>query len=176
MLARRFRAFCSDESYLGSARLERRLGVVERLLRDERALEELVGALEGPRRLCELGVRLLDVRGLLDVRQVLRIGRAVLCERPRQRCLLLVEAVLLLLVIELDQDLPCFDAIAEVGEDAADRAVRLRRDDHLIDGGQRPDDVHRSADRILLDDGGGDGLCRAFACCWLARFESSSSR
>ena len=68
-------------------------------------------------RLDEIGVGLLDVRRLLDVGQVLRIGRAVLRQRARQRGLLLFEAVLLLLAVELDQDLPGFDTIAEVRED-----------------------------------------------------------
>ena len=77
---------------------------------------------------------------------MLRIGRTVLRERPRQRRLLLLEAVLRLLVVELNQDLSRFDAIAEVSEDAADRAVRLRRDDDLVDGGQCTDDVNRPAD------------------------------
>ena len=54
-------------------------------------------------RLHEVRLGLLDVGCLLDVGQVLRIGRAVLRERPRQRGLLLLVGVLLLLVIELDQ-------------------------------------------------------------------------
>ena len=96
---------------------------------------------------CELGVRLLHVGRLLDVGQVLRIGGAVLRERARQRRLLLIEAVLLLLAIELNERLAGRDAIAEVGEDPADLAVGFRRNRHLIDGGQRADDFDGAVDR-----------------------------
>ena len=118
MLARRFLAFCSADIVAGALRLQRGSRIVERLLRDERALEELARAVEGLRRLHEIRVGPLDVRRLLDVRQVLRIRRAVLGQGSGQRRLLLLVGVLLLLAIELDEDLPGRDAIAEVGEDA----------------------------------------------------------
>ena len=101
--ARRFLAFCSDEVVAGLLRLQRRLGIVERLLRHQRALEQLAGAVErlfapAPARRCAF-----CTSGVFSiVGQVLRIGRAVLRERACQRRLLLVEAVLLLLAIELE--------------------------------------------------------------------------
>ena len=76
-----------------------------------------------PRGLRELRVRFLNVWRLLDVGEMLRVRCAVLRERAGQRRLLLLEAVLLLFVVELNEDLPGLHAIAEVGEDAADRAV-----------------------------------------------------
>ena len=81
--------------------------------------EELLGARERLLRLLEFRLRLLDVGRLLDRRQLLGVGRAVLRERPGQRRLLLLVGVLLLLVVELDQHLARLHAIAEVGEDGA---------------------------------------------------------
>ena len=113
-----------------------------RLLRDQRATEEFVGTRECLIRLHEIRFCLLDVWRSLDLGQVLRIGRAVLGEGPRKRGLLLLKGVLLFLVIELDQDLPCFHPIAEIGEDGAHRPFGLGRDRDLIHGRQRPYDVH----------------------------------
>ncbi len=132
-------------------------------MRHERPLEELVGAVERALRLDEIGVGLLDVRRLLDLGQVLRIGRAVLRQRPRQRRLLLFEAVLLLLVVELDQDLAGFDTIAKVREDRPHAAVGFRRNDDLVHCSQSTDDVDRAADGILLNGSDGHFFRRVLA-------------
>ena len=147
----------------GLLRLHGGFRVVERLLRDQCVAEEFVGARVCLIRLNEIRFCLLDVRGLLDLGQVLRIRRAVLSERPRERGLLLLIRILLLLVIDLDQDLSRFDAISEIGKDGADCAIGLGRNCDLIHGGQRPDDVHRSADGVLDDRGGRDRFGHAIA-------------
>src|SRR5256885_682643 len=80
-------------------RVQRRLGIVERLLRDELAFVELVGPLMRLLRERELRRRLLHVRRLLDRGETARLVRAVLGERPGERRLLLIEVVLQLLAI-----------------------------------------------------------------------------
>ena len=104
MLARRLRAFWRAASY-SPLRLQRRPGVVERLLRDQRPLEQLAGAVERLLRLEQVGVGALRVRRLLDLGQVLRVGRAELGQVAGQRRLLLIEGVLRLLAIELNERL-----------------------------------------------------------------------
>ena len=118
MLARRFLRVLQRGVVGGLLRLRRGPRIVQRLLRDQRALEELAGALECLRRLDEVGLGPLDLGRLLDVGQVFGIGGAVLRERPRQRRLLLLVGVALLLVVELDEHLAGRDPVAEVGEDA----------------------------------------------------------
>jgi hypothetical protein len=81
---------------------------------------------------------------------MLRIGRAVLRERAGERGLLLVGTVLLLLAVESDDRFTRLHAIAEVGQDAADFAIGFRRDRHLIDGREGPDDVDAATHRFLL--------------------------
>ena len=100
--------------------------VVERLLRDQRPLEELARAIEGLRGLNEVGVGLLHVGRLLDVGQAAGIRRAVLRQRARERSLLLLVGVLLFLAIELDDSLPGLHSIAKVGQDPTHFAVGLR--------------------------------------------------
>ena len=107
-------------------RLERRPRVVEHLLRDERAFEELGRSVEGLFGLRQIRGGLLHVRGLFDGRQVLRVRRAELRERALERRLLLVERVLLLFAIDLNQRLSGRHAVAEVGEDPAHLAVGFR--------------------------------------------------
>jgi hypothetical protein len=97
-------------------------------------------------RLHQIRVRLLYVGRLLHVGQVLRIGGAVLRQRARQRRLLLVEVVLLLLAIDLNQRLSSDDAVAEVRQNPAYLAVGLRRDRHLIDRGERAHELHCAFD------------------------------
>ena len=104
---------------------QRGIGVVERLLRHELTLVELAGTLEVLTRLVEFSRGALHVGGLFDRRQLAGFSRAVTRQRPGQRGALLIEVVLELLAIELDQDLPCRDPIAEVGEYAADDALGL---------------------------------------------------
>ena len=120
---------------------QRRLGIVERLLRDQ------LRACAAPRR-----VRVPASPGRAPRRPS---GRPA-CPRPAaggrdrvapylvsalaERRLLLVEVVLELLAIELDERLAGLDAIAKVGEHAADDAVGLRGDGDLVFGRERPDD------------------------------------
>ena len=120
-------------------------------LRDQLPVEQLVGAVVGLLGLAQFGGGLLHVGGLLDRRQMARLGGAVAGERPRQRRLLLFEVVFELFAIELDQHLAGLDAIAEIDEHPADRAVGLRGDRDLIFGGKRADDFDRAADRFLAD-------------------------
>ena len=65
-----------------------------------------------------------------------------------------------LLAIELDQHLAGLDAIAEVGEHAADDALGLRGDRDLVLGGERADDFEGAANRLLADRLGLDRLDR----------------
>ena len=130
---------------------QRRVGVVERLPRDELPLVQLVGAVVRLLRLDELGLGFLDIRCLFGRRQVLRIGGAVLRERFRERRLLLLEVVLRLLAIELDQDLSRFHAIPKVREQPADPSFGFGGDRHLVDGGQGADDFDGAVNRLLPD-------------------------
>ena len=118
MLARRFLAFCSADSCgaffdcsavraSSSACCEISVRLKSSLARSKACVACTSSALA-----------LSDVRRLLDLRQVLRVGRAVLRQRPRERRLLLLERVLLFLAVELDEDLPGLHAIAEVRQDA----------------------------------------------------------
>ena len=130
---------------------------------------QLLGALERLLRLRELGGRLLHVGRLLDRRQTAGFGGAVLRERARERRLLLIEAVLPLLAIELDERLAGLHAIAEVGEDAADLAVGFRRHRHLVDGRERADDFDGPVDRFLANRLDLDGLRGRIAAARLRR-------
>ena len=136
---------------LGFPRLQGRPCVVERLLRDEGPLEELAGPVEVLRRLVEVGCCALDVRRLLDLRQMVRIGRAVLRQRPGVGRLLLLERVLLFFVVEADEDLPGLDPVAEVREHLLDPSVGLGGNRDLIHGRQGSYDVDRAPDGILVD-------------------------
>ena len=88
---------------------------------------------------CSIGGRWLGVR------------RAVLRQRAIERRLLLLELVLQLLAVELDQHLAGLHPIAEIREHPADAAVGLRRNRHLVDGGERADDFDRAVQRFLPD-------------------------
>ena len=105
---------------------------------------------------------------------MLRVGRAVLRERAGERRLLLLVGVLLLLVVELDQHLAGRHAIAEIGEDGAHGAFGFGRNRHLVHGGQGADDVHRSANGVLDDEGRGDGLGVAVSSLGIARLQPSA--
>ena len=82
---------------------------------------------------------------------MLRIGRAILRQRPRERRLLLVVACTAASRVELDEHLAGPHPVAQVREDRADLPVGFRRDRDLIDGGEGADDVHRSFDRVAAD-------------------------
>jgi hypothetical protein len=71
-------------------------------------------------------------------------------EGTSERRLLLLECVLLPLAIELDQDLSSPDAVTEIREDPPDLAVRFRRNRHLIDRRESPDDVNGPAYRLVM--------------------------
>jgi hypothetical protein len=105
--------------------VQHRLRVVERLLRHELAFVQLLGAGVRLPGLHQLGLCLLDVRCLLDRRQVSRVGRAVLRQCASERRFLLVEVILGLLAIELNEHLAHADAVAEVGQNPAHRAFGL---------------------------------------------------
>ena len=75
---------------------------------------QLLGTLERLLRLDELGLRLLNFRRSLHRRQLVGVGRAVAGQRAREGRFLLIQVVLRLFTIELEQDLPCLDAIAKV--------------------------------------------------------------
>ena len=87
---------------------------------------------------------------------MLGIRSAVLRESALQRGFLLVEVVLLLLVVELNERLAPGDAVAQVGENAAHLAFRLRRNGYLIDGRERADHFDASLDGCLKDGFGFD--------------------
>jgi hypothetical protein len=160
----------------GLLRLQRRRRIVEHLLRDERALEQLVGAVVGLLRLTQIGARLLDVGRLLDLGEVFGIGGAVLRERARQRGFLLLEVVLLLFLVDQDERLAGANAVAKVGEDPAHSAVGFGRDRHLVDGGQRADELDRSGDALLLYDFDLDLLRGGVATAGLRRFAFRTRR
>ena len=82
-------------------------------------------------------------------RQVVAIARAVLGQRACERGPLLIEAVLELLVIELDERLVGLHGVAEVGEHAADDALDLRRNRDLVFGGERAHDFERAVNGLL---------------------------
>jgi len=151
-------------------RLQRRRRVVERLLRDERAFEQLARAIVRLPGLGEIGGGLLHVGRLLGLRQMLRVWRAELRERFLERRALLIEVVLLLFPIDEDQGLPRFHAIAEIGEDAAHLAVGLGGNGHLIDGRQRPHQIDGPLDRLFLDGLERDRLGRGVAPAGLRTF------
>jgi len=75
---------------------------------------------------------------------MLRVGRAVLSERTRQRRALLIQVVLRLFAVELDQHVTGVHAIAEIVKDAADDPVGFRRDGDLVDRGQGADHFNRT--------------------------------
>jgi hypothetical protein len=94
---------------------------------------------------------------------MLRVGRAVLRQRPRQRRALLLEVVLRFLVIEFDQDVAGVHPIAKVVQDAADDPVGLRRDGDFVHGGQGADHFNRTDHGLLADGFDLDGLGRVVA-------------
>ena len=142
-------------------RLQRRVRIVELLLRDERALLQLRGAAERLLRLRELGRGLLHVRRALDGRQRRReIRHAVARHGPAQRRALLIEPILELLGIEDDERLAGGDAIAEVGGNAEHAAFDLGGDRHFFVGRERADDVDGAADVVGFDLRDRDGLRR----------------
>ena len=111
----------------------------------------------------------LRLRRLLDVRKMLRVGSAVLRERPGQRRLLLLVGVALLLVVELDEHLAGAHLVAQVGVNLLDLAVGLGRDGHLVDRREGADHVDGAGDGGLLDDGYGDRLRLAVTVTGLGR-------
>jgi hypothetical protein len=123
----------------------------------------LKSAVECLGRLHELGVCLLHLGRLVVVRQVLRVGGAVLRQRAGQRRLLLLVRVLLLLIVELNEHLPGPDAVAKVGKNRANLPVSLGRDGDLIDGSEGTDDVDGAMDRVLTHEFHLDGFRRPFA-------------
>ena len=154
----------------GLLRLQRRRGVVERLLRDERALEELVRTVVGLPGLREIRVGFLHVGRLLGVGQVLGVGGAQLCKCALERRFLLVEIVLLFLAIDLDERLSGGHPIAEIGQDPAHLPVGFRRNRDLIHSGKRADHLHGPADRFLADDLDLDRLGGSLAAVRLSAF------
>jgi hypothetical protein len=92
---------------------------------------------------------------------VLRIGGTVLRERPCESGLLLFERILLLFVVELYENLPGRDPVAEVGHDPAHFSISLRRNRHLVHGRKRADHVNGPPHRIEADDFDLDWLGRA---------------
>src|ERR1051326_6787017 len=118
-------------------RLQHRVRIVERLLRHELTLVQLVGAVVGLLRLHELRLRLLDVGRPIHRREMLGIRRAVLRECARQRRLLLREVVLRFFTIELDERVARMHAIAQVVKNLADDAVGFRRNRHFVARGGR---------------------------------------
>jgi len=89
------------------------------------------------------------------------VAGAVLRERARKRGLLLLVAVLLLLVVYLQENLPRLHAVAEIRQDPADFAVRFRGNGDLIDGGERADHVDGAPYRFLPDRFHLDRFCRS---------------
>ena len=122
----------------GALRLQRRLRIVERLLRDQRALEQLARAIVGLLGLRELGGR-LRTSGVFSISGRCSGSGAPYCASARASAACCCsKRVLLLLAIELDQHLAGLHAIAEVRQDRPHLAVGLRRDRHLIHGGKVP--------------------------------------
>ena len=145
-------------------------------MRNERPLVQLAGAFAALLRLRQLGGRLADLGSLLDRRQLTRLRRAVLRERPRVGRLLLVEGVLQLLAIDLDQRLAGLDRIAEIREHAADDAFGLRGNRDLVFGGERADDFDGAVERLLPDRLGLHQLRGRLAPGILSGFRSRTAR
>ena len=157
-------------------RLQRRLGGIERFLRDQRSLEQLRGTVVRLLRLEQVGLGPLSVRRLLDVGQMLRIGGAELGERPGQGGLLLLEGVLRLLAIELNQHLAGPHAVPKVRQNLADLTVSLGRNRDLIDGRERADHINRALDRIAADFLDLNRLRRRLLGACLCRFGARAGR
>ena len=121
---------------------------------------QLHRALLGLLGLIELRGGSLDVGRLLDRRQMVEVGAAVASQGPRERRLLLVEAVRGFFAIQFDEHLAFSHAIAKVGRDPSHHTVGLRRHDHLVGGRECRDDVERSADGFLDDGRRTDGAGR----------------
>ena len=130
---------------------QRRVGVVEHLLRDELTLVQRGRALEALPGLLQLGGRPPHVGRVFDSRQIARIGGAVSRESARVRGALLVEVVLQLLAIDLDERLSRRDAIAEIGEHATNDAVDLGRHRDLVLGSQRANHLEGASNRLLAN-------------------------
>src|SRR5262245_13618472 len=130
-------------------RSKRRLRIIERLLRDELLGMQCGGPVVGLLGLCQLRGRLPYVRSLLQTRKMSGIGGAISGKRADPRRLLLIQAVLKLLAIELDERLVRTNGIAEIGEHPADDAFSLRRNRDLILGSQRADDLDGPMHRLL---------------------------
>ena len=91
-------------------------------------------------------------------------------KRPSQRRLLLIVGVLLFLVVERDEHLSGPHAVAEIGQQAAHPSFGLRRNRDLVHGGERPDDVHGPADRVLTNCLDAYRLRGGFGAARLSRF------
>ena len=125
----------------GRLEAQRRVRVIEHLLRDELTLVQLGCAREGLLGLGQFGAGSPHVGRVFDAWQLFPIGGTVLCQCARMRRALLVEAVLQLLAIQLDQCLSSRDAITEIGPDPTNHAVDFRGDRDLVFGRQRSDDI-----------------------------------
>ena len=120
---------------------QRRVGIVERLPRNELTLVEFAGAIEALTSLVELSRRALHIGRLFDRGQLAGLGRPVSRQRSRERGPLLIEVVLQFFAIELHQYLTGRDPVAQVGQNPADDPLGLRRHRDFVLRGERAADV-----------------------------------